>query len=396
MQMPQTPQSQDATRDPEPAVGGGAAAAKFFKQKSPSEPMTLEGITGDTVTMSNRGRLLLPAFVVAQGLWLGLGPKVMSKMGAAPQESKMAAAPAAAPSVAVPARPSTLNGGEALAKYFPGALGSAEVDAKVWNTLRSRGYTPANTLFAASTCPDEINYKPYEMLDLMTRRWGEMFQLGGLAGVPFVGRAGFGAMSHHVPEGGKMVIVFAPHVGIVDDGTIGKIKRDNQAEVTTACGAAVGAFKALMKEKSADPALESDYFDAQINYIVAKLRSRIGEAADAPDVQAFVAYQMYDLVRQLFVEELTTTGGFFDYGEEVTVIGGIQINRANGGDCFMPLMMQSRTKEDGSVVDLFQETFGAPPETKLREVLAGSKINLYDYKLEKGAAAAGSGKVNLK
>ena len=182
----------------------------------------------------------------------------------------------------------------------------------------------------------------------------------------------------------------------VDDGTIGKIKRDNQAEVTTACGAAVGAFKALMKEKSADPALESDYFDAQINYIVAKLRSRIGEAADAPDVQAFVAYQMYDLVRQLFVEELTTTGGFFDYGEEVTVIGGIQINRANGGDCFMPLMMQSRTKEDGSVVDLFQETFGAPPETKLREVLAGSKINLYDYKLEKGAAAAGSGKVNLK
>ena len=41
------------------------------------------------------------------------------------------------------------------------------------------------------------------------------------------------------------------------------------------------------------------------------------------------------------------------------------------------------------------QTFGTPPEAQLREVLAGSKINLYDYKLEKGAASDG-GRVDLK
>jgi len=271
----------------------------------------------------------------------------------------------------------------ALAKFFPGALSSPALDTTVAVVLGTRGYTPQNTLFGTSTCPDEVNYKKGEMVDLMDQRWGKSFALGGLGGVPFVGRAGFGAYAHHVPDSGKMLILFAPHVGVIDDGTLGKISRPEQKEVSTACGAAVGAFKALMKEKETgtETPMTADYFEAQIAFIKAKLKSRIAEVADAPNANAFVAYQMFDLVREFFVQQVLTTGGLFDYGLEVTVLGGIQVNRDNGGDVFMPLMMQSRTKE-GKVTDLYQEAFGAPPEKQLREVLAGSKINLFDYKLE--------------
>ncbi len=47
--------------------------------------------------------------------------------------------------------------------------------------------------------------------------------MGGLGGLPFVGKTGFKAYSHHVPHDGNLFIVFAPHVGIADDGLIGKI-----------------------------------------------------------------------------------------------------------------------------------------------------------------------------
>jgi len=50
--------------------------------------------------------------------------------------------------------------------------------------------------------------------------------LSGLAGLPFVGKAGWGAFSHHVPDDGNIVVLFAPHVGIDSFGNVGKIRRE--------------------------------------------------------------------------------------------------------------------------------------------------------------------------
>ena len=110
---------------------------------------------------------------------------------------------------------------DAMATYFPKSIGSLTVDRLTYRTLSKYGYTTENTLFATSTCPDEVNSKPGELVDLLKNRWGENFGLGGLAGVPFTGRAGFSAYAHHVPDGGKMFIVFAPHVGVEFDGVVG-------------------------------------------------------------------------------------------------------------------------------------------------------------------------------
>lgn len=59
----------------------------------------------------------------------------------------------------------------ACAKYYPGNIGSLTCDRIVSNLLYKRGYTRDNTLFATSTCPDEVNSKPRELTDLMKNRW---------------------------------------------------------------------------------------------------------------------------------------------------------------------------------------------------------------------------------
>jgi len=272
----------------------------------------------------------------------------------------------------------------ATAKFFPGALGSLTMDRLCAQTLAARGYNKDNTLFASSICPDEINVKPGEMIDLMKTRWGENFALGGLAGLPFSGKAGFSAYAHHVPEQGKSFIVFAPHVGVDAGGTVGKIKRDNQGSASTACGAAVGAYKGIMASKgeiikSSDP----DY-DAQIGFIVEKLGKPVSDKVElAPDAITFVTYQMYILAREYFVTQLLNAGGFWDDATEVTVLGGIQINRAVGGDRFMPLMMQSRQQKEGTVVDLYETTFGRAPD--LSDALGGTISNeeIFNYPLGK-------------
>ena len=275
-------------------------------------------------------------------------------------------------------------------RFFPGALSSLKTERLVVNQLNKMGYTKDNTLFASSTCPDEVNFKPGEIIDLFKTHYGEHFGLGGLGGVPFTGRAGFGAYSHHVSEGGKMFIVFAPHVGVEFDGVVGSLKRVNQQGVSSACGAAVGAFKQLMKQQT-EPGIYgvkdgvSDYFDAQINFIKLKLAQRLDEVADAPDAYAFLTYQMYAIVREFFCDELLAAKPF-DFATEVTVLGGIMINRGVGGDRFMPLMFQSRKAEKGTVVDHFEEVFGPAPREAVEDVLAGSGISVFDYDLDKRSA----------
>ena len=77
-----------------------------------------------------------------------------------------------------------------------------------------------------------------------------MFPLSGLGGFPFTGKTGWAAFSGHCPEDGNIVIMFAPHVGIDREGNVGKIERMGQKCVSTACGAAIGALRALQQDET--------------------------------------------------------------------------------------------------------------------------------------------------
>jgi len=203
--------------------------------------------------------------------------------------------------------------------------------------------------------------------------------------------------------------MFGPHVGIEFDGKVGQLQRVNQDEVSTACGAAVGAYKAIMKMKkdSIDYELEegvSDYFDAQIEFIKLKLGEKLKGVDQAPDAQAFVAYQMYSVVREFLVNELLSAPGIWDCAAEVTVLGGIMINRGKGGDRFMPLMLQTRNPEGfdndddeagGTTIDLYKKAFGNPPEEQLRELLGNSVPDLFSYPLDEFKSTGKIGKVRL-
>ena len=134
---------------------------------------------------------------------------------------------------------------------FPTAMLSGDVDKLVAGTLATRGFTAKNTLLAHSVCSDEVNGKDEQLVNLMVKRWGEGFALGGLGGLPFAGKSGFRAYLHHVPDSGKLLVMFAPHVGVDGEGRIGALQRDGQSAVSKACGAAIGAFKAAGAQKAA-------------------------------------------------------------------------------------------------------------------------------------------------
>ena len=99
----------------------------------------------------------------------------------------------------------------------------SEIDKIVYTKLVNLGFTIENTIFADSSCPDEINHdNPDEDLtSLMHARWGEHFSLGGLAGIPFTGKAGWATFSSHAPQDGNVLVMFAPHIGIDRKGNVG-------------------------------------------------------------------------------------------------------------------------------------------------------------------------------
>ena len=139
----------------------------------------------------------------------------------------------------------------ALETYFPGATTGYNIDIHVTSQLWKNDFDEDNTLFCDSSCPDEINHDdPLEdITTLFQQRWGSIFNLGGLGGLPFTGKTGWGAFSSHVPKDGNIVLLFYPHVGIDSEGNVGRVLREGQDCCSAACGASTGALEAILTEE---------------------------------------------------------------------------------------------------------------------------------------------------
>ena len=103
-----------------------------------------------------------------------------------------------------------------IEKHFKGATWGCDVENIIYEKLTKLGFNDENTLFSDSSCPDEINHLGGDEVvpTLFQKRWGHVFPLSGLGGLPFTGKTGWGAFSSHCPEDGNIVVLFAPHVGI--------------------------------------------------------------------------------------------------------------------------------------------------------------------------------------
>ena len=208
-----------------------------------------------------------------------------------------------------------MNCKAAITENFAGAIQGDQLTKRVNAILEEQGFTPENTLFANSTCPDEIN----RFVTSFEQYWGENFPLGGLAGLPFTGVTGFGAYSHHVPDGGNLFILYASHIGINDKGELGKFLRCGMTHETTSCGSAIAAYFALQSGKPVFPDVDSDSQQYAVMKLIERSQERINGSNNPLIEISQVVYEQMD--REL--REVIIPG---TYDGNIALLGGIQIN----------------------------------------------------------------------
>ena len=282
---------------------------------------------------------------------------------------------------------------KSLNTYFPGSITNSEITYRMTKVLRSRGYSEKNTIIGSSLCSDEINDTSSSFVTTLAKKvtslgYGGVFNLGGLGGLPFVGTSGFGAFTSHTPKNGKIIIIFGPHVGVSNDGVIGKVERVGKVAPSTSCGAAVGAYKALMAG-TVDYNAPLGTRDFQEEYIIQNLRKKLGPLAEVEKKGgdgsvAYVTQQMYNLVWDIMrfnVETFASKPGFWDSCTEVILLGGIVVNRGHGvnlvggDDFFQPLTLTTINAQGES--NIYGDVFG-------------------DLKTPKGNVASGFDRTKIK
>ena len=216
---------------------------------------------------------------------------------------------------------------EIILRHFPKAIDGHELTVDISDLLmRKHQMTPKNTLFGYSTCPDEIN----RTVTNFESYYGEkQFPLGGLTGYPFTGKTGFNAFSHHVPDAegeGNILVLYGPHVGISEEGELGKVLRENQLHESAACGAAIAFLdkyrNAMQKSKIYEP--HEDYLDEE-QYAIEKMilphAERIISAKNPVKELVDVNYQLID-------ENILKIISHFreNFKGKIVLVGGVIIN----------------------------------------------------------------------
>jgi hypothetical protein len=205
---------------------------------------------------------------------------------------------------------------QAIEKHFTVALKGEVLTEKVNEKLNEYGFTPDNTLLGNSTCPDEIN----RFVTNFGAYWGENFPLGGLAGIPFTGKTGFSAYSHHMPDDGNLFLLYASHVGINKKGEIGQILRRNMSHETTCCGSAIGAYNSLINGTVPDPS--NDY---QQEYVIEAVRSKLTEIKNNENPLVRLSHVLYEAVHGEIKSIIPDS-----FSHNIALLGGIQINTPIG------------------------------------------------------------------
>jgi len=239
---------------------------------------------------------------------------------------------------------------QSLHKFFPGALPGEAVHRRSMQVLLKYGFTSENTLLGTSFCPDEINNQSDCMAVYLQDYWGEVFPMGGISGTPFTGKTGFGAFSSHVADEGNILVAFGPHVGISEDGEVGKIPRKGQANISSACGAVIGAYNACRCGWTEDSSDASGY-DMQMDFCKRQIAPHSEAISRTENPMAALSHQSYYMVKDSMMQSVNTKFG----NGYLCLLGGIQINLPPGiPDHFYPVTFELR-KEGEPTIDLIRE-----------------------------------------
>lgn len=234
---------------------------------------------------------------------------------------------------------------------FPNALTNQDLVKKVTAALSDKGYDSSNTLLATSLCCDELARR---LEDDFVTVYGNNFNLGGLAGFPFAGRTGFGAMAAHIPDDGYCLIVYGPHVGVAKDGTVGKVERNGIKLVDNCCGSAIAASNYLkgITDGGAEVTTKiqefTDFQQGAVQELILPHGKRLSGAENRMLELPYALYESQDLLMRDIVK-----GGASGTKKGVAIIGGIQINTGPSTlDYFHPLRFDYMNSEGEIVEDM--------------------------------------------
>jgi len=219
---------------------------------------------------------------------------------------------------------------------FPGAVDNQQLVTNVVKHLSGKGYKGDNTLLATSLCCDEL---ARQLETDFNGIYGNNFNLGGLAGFPFAGNTGFGAMSAHIPDDGYCLIVYGPHVGITADGTVGKVERSGIELVDNCCGSAIAAsgyVKGITDGGAQITTKLQEFTDFQqgaVQELILPHGKRLSEADNRMVELPFALYDSQDMLLNEIVKK-----GSLGIKRGLALLGGVQINTGPDTlDYFVPL-----------------------------------------------------------
>uniref|UniRef100_A0A7S4T8T0 Limiting CO2-inducible protein B/C beta carbonyic anhydrase domain-containing protein n=1 Tax=Alexandrium monilatum TaxID=311494 RepID=A0A7S4T8T0_9DINO len=229
-------------------------------------------------------------------------------------------------------------------KSFPGAMTGSTVMARMLEKVEPYGLKWDNTVYGQSLCSDEINSDRGHLSVLLTRYFGHSFHLGGIGGAPYVGKTGFGAFSHHVPDDGHVVVVFGPHIGISPTGELGKFLRVGQSALSTSCGAVIAAYSQCTSGAN----LPADPQDMMQSWLRGQLKPHCPEIEKSVNPMKDLVMKAYREIEAEVMRIVNT-----DYGSgHLVLLGGIQINMPHSMRGFFAPMHFSIRSAGKEPVDL--------------------------------------------
>jgi hypothetical protein len=201
---------------------------------------------------------------------------------------------------------------------FPNAVPAhVYADTLLKHLKQKYGVLANQILLGVSTCVDDIIYT--KNLHVHSEIKGP-FHLGGLAGLPFTGISGLEAFAHHIPEGGTMLLMIEPHIGISEKKGWGYIIRPEQHESSSCCGALMGTLAAM--KKGVKPAItEEDYQGDKILELADEHKNEIMSARN--QILELTQITSRDAERQIRKEVLDVTMKHVKY---IVIVTGVLIN----------------------------------------------------------------------
>lgn len=224
-----------------------------------------------------------------------------------------------------------------IKEVFPNALTNDDLIKNIELSLQRYGFGK-NSLVATALCCDEVNRTLEKDLGKM---YDHHFSMGGLAGFAFGGVTSFGAMAHHIPDGGSCLIVYGPHVGVDADGNVGTVNRRGRHSGGSCCGSAIAASK-YVKDVSEGICQQvtapEDPVDAQQVYVGNMLLPYATRIHKAREPMVELPFALFDAQDALMAQIVAKGCGAVAGEGKIALLGGIQINTPPGmPDYFLPL-----------------------------------------------------------